>query len=416
MSDAPGSMFSVLRRHTSFRLLFVATAASSLGSLLAIVALTLHVKEQTDSGAWVGALLIVEFLPTIVIGLTLGPLVDRLSRRGLMIASDLVRCAVFCALAFLDSAAAIVALAAVAGVATGFFRPAVYAGLPNLVAEDDLPAANSLLQTVENAAWALGPVLGGTIVAVSGADAAYWVNAATFLVSAVLVAGIPHKLLQTARALGKGHWRDIVDGVALVRGSRALATVLVVWSVVMVGSAAVNVSEVFLAQDTFDAGSFGFGLLYGSIGVGLALGSLLAGGQLERHPVGLVYAGSIALMALGFAGAALSPNIWIAASFAGAGGVGNGVAGVCNALLVQRGAPDDLRGRAFTLIMSANYAVLGLAMAAAGPLTDAVGPRAVWGFAAGVLAAAAAAALVLTRGLEEPAPERRPVPEEAGAY
>ena len=54
---------------------------------------------------------------------------------------------------------------------------------------------------------------------------------------------------------------------------------------------------------------------------------------------------------------------------------GNGAAVVCNSLLVQRGAPDHLRGRAFTVIMSTNFAVLGLGMVVAGPLTDAVGAR-----------------------------------------
>ena len=69
-------------------------------------------------------------------------------------------------------------------------------------------------------------------------------------------------------------------------------------------------------------------------------------------------------------------------------GAGNGAAVVCNALLVQRGAPDELRGRAFTVLMSTNFALLGLGMVVAGPFTDAVGPRWVWGAAA--LAAAVA--------------------------
>ena len=62
--------------------------------------------------------------------------------------------------------------------------------------------------------------------------------------------------------------------------------------------------------------------------------------------------------------------------------LGNGAAVVCNALFVQRGAPDELRGRAFTVIMSSNYALLGLGMVVAGALTDAFGARWVWGGAA----------------------------------
>ena len=77
-------------------------------------------------------------------------------------------------------------------------------------------------------------------------------------------------------------------------------------------------------------------------------------------------------------GAAAAPNVWVAAVSVAVAGTGNGAAVVvCNALLVQRGAPDQLRGRAFTLLMSSNYVVLGIGMIAAGPLTDELGPRTV---------------------------------------
>ncbi len=77
-----------------------------------------------------------------------------------MIAADAIRVGVFVALPFAPSAGAVVGLAFVAGLATGFFRPAVYAGVPNLVEAELLPKANALLQTVENMSWMLGPVLG----------------------------------------------------------------------------------------------------------------------------------------------------------------------------------------------------------------------------------------------------------------
>jgi MFS family permease len=82
------------------------------------------------------------------------------------------------------------------------------------------------------------------------------------------------------------------------------------------------------------------------------------------------------------------------------GTVGNGAAVVCNALLVQRGAPDELRGRAFTVIMSSNYVVLGLGMVVAGPLVDAYGARWLWGGASAAFLLAAVAAFALARGLE----------------
>jgi MFS family permease len=175
--------------------------------------------------------------------------------------------------------------------------------------------------------------------------------------------------------------------------------VLTAWNVIMLASAGVNVAEVVLAKEAFGAGDFGYGLLVGSTGLGLALGSFVAGSLLEHRSIATVYATSIGLVAVGMAGAAASPNVWVAAACVAVLGVGNGAAVVCNALLVQRGAPDELRGRAFTVLMSSNYVFLGLGMVAAGPLTDELGPRTVWAIAGALAAVAAVVGLLLARGV-----------------
>jgi len=404
-----GRQVDLLRRVRGFRLLFLAAFASGLGTWLAFVALTIDVWDRTHSGTWVGALLIADFLPAIAIGLTVGPLIDRLSRRRVMVAADLSRFVVFCALPFAGSASQIVALAAVAGFATGFFRPAVYAGLPNLVEDEELPSAQGLLQAAEAMTTVLGPLAGGILVAATSPDWAYGINAVTFLLSAALIVQIPWRLLQAAQAVTAGHWRDVAEGLALIRSSRALLTVLIAWNVGMLGNAGVNVAEVALAKVSFNAGDFGFGLMLASAGFGIVLGSLAVGSWVERRELAIVYGSGLAMMAVGIGAAAASPNVWVAAVCVVVSGAGNGVALVCNALLVQRGAPDRLRGRVFTVLMSSNYAVLGLGMAAAGPLTNAFGARWVWGGSACLSVLAAAVGFGLARGIGH-APVSAPEP------
>jgi MFS family permease len=396
----------------AFRLLFLSSLGSSVGTLLAAVALAVDVEQRTGSGLWVAALMVVEFVPTIVIGLTLGPLVDRLSRRSLMIGSDLARGGVFFALPFAPNAATIVALAAVVGLATGFFKPAAGAGLPNLVPEDELPQANALLQTVENLSWAVGPVIGGALTAAAGPHAAYWINGVSFLVSAALVTGIAPRLLQSTAALTKGHWRDLADGLSAVTRSRALLTVLVVWTIGSLAVGIANVGEIFLAKVSFHAGDFGYGLIFTAIGTGLVIGGFAAPLVDDRLGVGKLYALSLTLMGAGFLAAAVSPNVWVASVFAVIAGVGNGAAIVCNMVLVQRGASDTLRGRAFTMIWSVNFVAIGIGMFAAGVIVDQVGARWAWGGAGGVLAVAALVAYILTRGVTLLQPvELRPAPD-----
>jgi MFS family permease len=387
----------LFRTAPDFRLLFFATIGSSLGTLLATIALVIDVKDRTNSGPWVAALMFVEFLPAVAVGLFFGPFLDRLPRRGVMIVSDLVRCGVFCTLPFADSAGQIVALAAIAGFTTGFFRPAVYAGLPNLVAENELARANSLLQTGENVSWTVAPILGGALVAATSPDAAYWVNAVSFLLSALLVSRIPAEKLQGALAVSKGFLRDLATGFGRVLHTRALRTVLVVWTIALAGIAASNTAQVFLAKDTFSGGDFGYGLIFGCIGFGLAIGSLAAGTWVERRSVGTVYAASILLQAIGIGAAGAMPNVWAALPCFVLSGIGNGVAIVCNSLLVQRGTSDEVRGRVFTVIMSVNYAAYGIATLVAGPLTDTYGPRWIYGVVGLVLLLASLIAYVLGR-------------------
>jgi MFS family permease len=364
---------------------------------LAAIALAIDVKDRTNSGLWVGAVLVVAYLPTIAVGLVAGPLLDRLRRRDLMIGADLVRAAVFFALPFTSAPGGIVALAAVAGLANGFFRPAVYAGIPNLVSDEDLPAANALVQAMENVSWAIGPILGGLLTAAAGPHAAYWINAVSFLVSATLISRIPRRMLQSETALTRGHWRDLGDGFVTVMRSRALLAVLVAWGIACFGIGASNVAEIFLAKNTFHSGDFGYGLLYGAIGGGLVLGSFAGSAMLEKLGPAWTYAGGLLLMAIGFGGAAASPDIWVAAACAVVGGVGDGGAIVCNAVLVQRGAVDEMRGRALTLVMSATFLATAAANGIAGVLLSNVSPRWIWGGAAAAYLVAAVVGYTLAR-------------------
>src|SRR4029453_5963576 len=160
----------------------------------AFVALIVDVYDRTENASWVSALLVVEFLPSVVVGFLAGRLLDRASRRWILVLSDAARAGIFFVLPFARTPFQIVLLAFLAGIATSLFRPAVYAGLPNLVSDDDLPQANGLLQTADNFTWAIGAPVGGALGAAPSPDAAYVVNAISFLVSALLIVRIRQSL------------------------------------------------------------------------------------------------------------------------------------------------------------------------------------------------------------------------------
>ena len=155
-----------------------------------------------------------------------------------------------------------------------------------------------------------------------------------------------------------------------------------------------------LAKVSLDAGNVGFGLLVGMSGLGLTVGSIAATPLLDRFGTRLGYACSIGAMGIGFGVAAAAPTIALAMAGVLLGSLGNGVAVVCNALLVQRAAPDELRGRVFTVIMSFNYVVFGVGMVVSGLVVDEFGARWLWGAASIAFLAGAATAAILARGVD----------------
>jgi MFS family permease len=143
--------------------------------------------------------------------------------------------------------------------------------------------------------------------------------------------------------------------------------------------------------------------------------------MLARFGVSRAYAGSMLVMAVGYFAAAASPNVWVAALCCVVLGLGDGAAVTCNALLVQRGTFDVMRGRALTFVMSATYVLLGIGEIVAGlflrrPVAPDT-PRWLWVGAGTTMIVAAFAGWLLARNLggetasevEAPQPEHAPV-------
>ena len=241
--------------------------------------------------------------------------------------------------------------------------------------EDEREEATSLLASVEHVAWTVGPLLAGCCSPPPEPTIAYWVNAVTFLLSAWFVSRIPAHALRSDDPITKGHWSDVKAGLGLVVSSRHLVTVLVVWTTAAIGTACVNVAEVVFAKDSLDAGNVGLGFLVSATGAGLLIGSFFAASVLGALGMTRVYAGALALMALGFGVASASPTIVVAALLAAIADGGQRRRDRLQPGARAAGAPDAMRGRALAVLMSIYYAVLGLSMAGGGLLVDAAGAR-----------------------------------------
>jgi MFS family permease len=141
-------------------------------------------------------------------------------------------------------------------------------------------------------------------------------------------------------------------------------------------------------------------LLWTASGIGLVIGSFLVGAILEQRDLLAAYPFAFVPWTAGLVGAAIAPNVWLAALAMVITGVGNGLAFPMTVLIVQRGTTDATRGRAFTLIISAHNALLAVAMIAAGGLVEAVGARWAYLLAAALSAVAALVAVAMRRSAE----------------
>jgi hypothetical protein len=297
-----------------------------------------------------------------------------------------------------------VALALAAGVASAVYYPSIRAAIPSIVEAGELPHANALSQTVGNAGLAAGPLAAGLLISASGVDLAYALNAASFVVSGALLARLPANGRPSTAVRERDHWHAVTEGLRVFTGSAALRMVLSIWTLASLGGAAINVGEVFIAKQTFHAGTFGFCLLASASGAGLVAGSALAPRLLNGAP-GRVCRLGVAVEAAGFAAAALAPNIWVAAGCELVGTIGSAVLLAAATLLVQREAGEAQLGHAFAIFDGAGFIAIGLGMFAAGIAMGALGAQGTWLAAAGLLALAALTSVSRRQAVEIARPE-----------
>lgn len=408
-----GPIRDLLRHERQARPFFAAHAQSSLGTGAGYVALLVLAYERLESPWAISLVLLADFLPAMFLGPIFGAAADRWSRRWCAVAADVARALAFVSLAFFDGFAITVALALLAGVGTGLFRPAVMAGLPRLVSPAGLPAATSLYGALADLGFTIGPALAGAGLLVASAETVVVVNGISFAVSAVVLTRVPlggGDRRERSRSL----MREARAGVRAVRGMPGLRAVIAGSSAVVVFAGLFNVGELLLARD-LGAGNAGFAMLVAFFGLGVIAGSLAGAGSSEPLVLKRRYLIGLAVTGVGFLAAAAAPGIAVAAVGFTVAGLGNGLVMVHERLLVQVTVSDEMLGRVFGLRDGLDAWAWTIAFASAGLLLATLDTRVVLALSgAGVCAVAAASTWVLRNAWAEPVEPARsgePLPQ-----
>jgi MFS family permease len=367
-----------------FLKLWVGQGVSFVGDAISTVALVILVIQISGSAAAVGGVLLFRLLPTLASPLV-GVLADRLDRRVVLVACDLLRAAIAVGLVFVQNLPALYALAFLMGTATTFFNPTVRAAFPSVVGSGDLTRANALISGTFSVSITVGPALGGLLVAFVGVDAAFAVDAATFLVSAAFLSRIPLPGRPEA-AEGASFLAELGEGFRYLAGAPVALGIVTGAFLATVTANATVPAEAFLAREVFGAGNIGYGLLVSVWGGGMVLGSSLMAVLGDRAARVGLYLVAVFVTALALAAAGLSPTFVLALIVLAVAGTANGVDNVVTDTVLQKRVPEALLGRVFATRFLAFSAGEALAYAGGGFLVELLGTRSTY-----VLAGAATA-------------------------
>ncbi len=330
-----------LRRNRDLWIAVVARAVSLLGDEAALVALTLMLHDGGSGAWWIAVLFVAGMAPLVLLAPIAGALVDRYDSRVLLVWSGLAQTAACLVLVQLHSVPLVLALVAVLGAGQAVNGATWQALLPSIVGADQLPAAIGMSQAVRTAAGIAAPAVGGALTGLYGARVPLLVDAATFLI--VVLAGL---MVRTRRRVAQAATpRGRRRGYGVVRDDPVIAALLTTLAVFIVLGAMVNVIDVYLVRDTLHSTATWYGLLGGTWGAGMLLGSLVGGRWSSQLALARVVLASTAALSLSMLGYTVAPGVAWLLPVAVAGGAANGLLNLGTSALTMMRAPEHARGR-----------------------------------------------------------------------
>jgi MFS family permease len=377
-------MRDLLRRNRDFRRLFLASVVSLAGDWFSFVAVAGLVTELTGRPGAPAYVYAATVLPVFAASPIAGAIADRLDRKRILVVADLARVPIalsLCAAAYWQSTLlAVVAVTALA-VGASFSDPIASAATPNLVDAEDLASAQSLMGAVWGSMLMVGAGIGGLVAELFGRQTAFAVDAASFLASAWLYAGIRRPMQQARLPGGSGGAGSGSMREALGYVWRTPVVLRLVFAKGGVSSAngIVGLLPSFAAS-RFAGTSVATGLLFAARGLGAMLGPLLARGAIGATPGRRAIIAVCGVSTLTFA--AVYSAFPVTGAFAAAlvlvtvAHLGGGAQWSLSTYGLQRETPDQFRGRVMSLDYGLATLAIGASSIAAGLLAD------TWGAAA----------------------------------
>jgi MFS family permease len=370
--------------------LWLAQIVSEIGDWFYTLSIYTLLLQLTGHASSVALALVLQVLPQTLVGPTAGVVNDRLRRKHVMIAADLVRFAVVLAMLFVRSRSMVwlvypLLLAETAMAA--FFEPARSSVIPNITAEDEVLVANTLSSATWSVNLLIGAAVGGVVAAFFGRDTVFMLNAISFLMSALLIGGMrfaePH-----AESAAPLRPRDLIDYSPVLEGIRyirshptLLPAVFAKAGELMVGPSWVIFTVMGAREfavhgrgiDAAGGAMLGMSILLGGRGLGAMVGPLVAARWAGRsdHRLRLGILLGYLTIAFGYCVLGASRSVWMAAGCAMLAHAGGSTVWVFSTTLLQFHTEDRFRGRVFSADLGLGSLTFAVTAYLAGRFLDA---------------------------------------------
>ncbi len=334
-----------------------------------------------------------EVVPVLLLGPVAGVIIDRFSRKGVLIAADLLRAALVLTLLWPQGVWHTYLVAAGLAAGNTFFNPTVQAVIPALTSEDQRLAANSVSWSTGRLVQILASAFAGGLIALVGTDAAFAANAATFVVSALLIARlrIPAHAgslgADTKRGLGR-YLADARAGLGYALRDRFVSRLLVVQALASFATGATSAMLVVLAERHLGLEPEGFAWLIGAIGAGALVGPLIPNVLARDYRDARWLFVPYVIRGVGDVLLAVFTPLPVALLILFVYGLNTSTGMVVFSSTVQGAVPDRVRGRVFTLLDVTWSAMRLLSLGLGGLFVDRVGVQPLF-WAGGLLLALA---------------------------
>lgn len=405
---SPGAVlrrtFAALSVH-NFRLYFGGQVVSVSGTWMQRVAQSWLVLELTDSGAAVGALTAVQFLPILLLASTGGLFADRMDKRKVLYVTQSLACLIALTLGVLVLAGIVelwmvFALALTLGVVGSFDNPARQSFVMEMVGRSRLTNAVALNSVLVNSARIIGPAVGGILIVTVGIGFCFLINSVTYLVFIAAIAAMRGADIDRAKPEPRepGQLRS---ALRYVRNLPVIGSTLIMSAVIGLFAYEFEVVLPLLARFTFGGDADTFGTMFAFMGFGAVLGGLYVATRSAPTPKLVLFAAYS--FGLAIAVTALAPFLWVSyISLVLVGMTSTAFLTSSNSVLQLRSAPQ-MRGRVVGLRATAILGARPVGAPIVGWIGEHLGPR--FGLGIGAVAAIVVAVWAHSRMASDRIPE-----------